>query len=283
MNLRHVCAILGASGSLAMALAGCGGTTAATKSTTAAKAGVSLAAVDHVLHRWIDVDDCTVGSTHYLTEGTGKSRAAALHECERTVQPENDLRAGEYTIKSVQAEGAGAEATIALHHGGEWHFALVPDGAQGWQVNAISETYKARMGQPLEYRNYYEVNGKPTHVKLEVRPQSLVVAQPDPSLVSGIGGSPRWLRGGFRIHNLSKDAFSFGMEELVAVDSAGHRYSGKAAFKPYLGDEVISLSPGDTVTGYVGFQVPTHAKITRLRFIPAASESGPYEWAVGSR
>jgi hypothetical protein len=281
-DLRRVCAILGATSSLAIVLTGCGQTAAPTKTSTA-KPAASLAAVDHVVHRWIDVDDCSVASAHYLSEGTGKSPAAALRECEATSEPANDLRAGEYTIKSVQPKGTGAEATIALRHGGEWHFALVRGGAQGWQIDGLSETYKAHIGQPLEYRNYYAVDGKPTHVKLEVRLQSLVAAQPDPTLVPRTDGNQRWLRGGVRVRNLSKDSLTIGVDELVVTDSAGHRYPGKAAFQPFLGDEVVSLAPGDTVTGYVGFQVPTHAQISRLRFVPVANNSAPYEWDFSSR
>jgi hypothetical protein len=283
-DLRSVCAILGATSSLAIVLSGCGQTAATTTTSTAPKAAASLAAVDHMLHRWIDVDDCSAASAHYLTEETGKSSpAAALRACEATSEPATDLRAGEYTIKSVQAKGAGAEATIALRHGGEWHFALVRGGAQGWQVDGLRETYKARIGQPLEYRNYYEVNGRPTRVKLEVRLQSLVAAKPDTTLVPQTSGDQRWLRGGIRVRNLSKDPLSISVDEFAAVDSAGHRYPGTAAFRPFLGDEVVSLAPRDTVTGYVGFQMPSHARISRLRFVPVANNGVPYEWDFSSR
>jgi hypothetical protein len=77
------------------------------------------------------------------------------------------------------------------------------------------------------------------------------------------------------------ESFSQSTGDFKLVDSAGQRYTADgSAFQPSLGNGGVDLSEGDTVLGYLGFKVPTRAKIRTVRLDPTFSSDPPLEWRI---
>ena len=249
-----------------LALAGCGGdggggtTTASVASGAGRPTAGDRAAVERVVRRWVDDDDCSLMSDRYAAEGYA-SVAAGEKACEAATDP--GLEAGEYTVDGVTIRGRRAQARLVLEPAGQRIYLLVRGGAPGWEIDGVSQTFLGLPGVTFPYRPRFAPGGGP-------HPHALMT-------VLGIQTGRGWARARIRVQTRGKGTFRFHTGHFRAVDARGRRSSaGGRTFRPSLGRGVVKLTGNDAVTGYLGFRIAPGARLADVRFAPGKAD--PLVW-----
>ena len=267
---------------LALVLAGCGGSgsdgsTTDRDGSTFPSPGTDLARAKAAAERYVDDNDCALESDRYAAEGYQSAKEG--HEaCRASTDP--GLQAGEYTVKAGSVTGDTARVVLALNGGGLRTYDLVRGGPSGWLIDGLTERLRGVVGDTFTFRDSYEQNGNPVNVDLRVTVVSVKdnVAAPE---FSPAGRGQRWVRARVRIRSRGKESFSQSTDDFKLVDATGQRYTAVgSAFQPTLGNGGVDLSQGDTVLGYLGFKVPSKARIRTIRLDPTFSSGSPPEWRI---
>jgi hypothetical protein len=230
----------------------------------------------------IDDDDCAALSDSLVAEWYPD--AADPHAaCERDT--EKGLRRGDYSVKDVEVRGTKATATIALKaEGGERIYTMQRDGAR-WLVDGSEERKVGKVGDHFTFIDAYELNGEAVDVRLRATLLSVAARPKAPQFLAPENGK-RWVRARIRLRHQGDDDISLSDQDLVLIDAEGQRYlSDSYAWKPSLGEGLTSFSPGDTITGYISYQVPRNAKLRELRLKSPISGTGatPIRWQLTDR
>lgn len=255
---------------------GCGGPSNKPK---LASASLTAADAKRVVTSYVDVNNnCHLMTDRFIVKAWGestptKARAACAKDTDE------GLRSGEYAVLSARAVGARAIVQLQLDAGGQWFYTLVPQDGH-WRIDGFRETKRARLGRALLFEDAYEQNGQPTNVAVQMRLLSFdshPIAPPYTEPESG----KRFIR--FRLRLINKgDATLLSVEDFSGVDAAGQRFRGNGTpFEPSLGNNVVDVQPGETVTGYVSMQVPKGARLRELRAAPVgAGDAVPLVWRL---
>ena len=229
--------------------------------------------------QWVDENDCSLMSDDFAAEGYA-SPEEGMRACEEDDDP--GLQAGQYTVESVEIRDRRAEVRLALKPAGERTFELVKGGPT-WEIDAVSNRFRGELGDTFPYRDAYELNGSPVEVDAELT----VAAIKDPPRPNADAYLPevdekrghRWVRARVQVKSTGRDSFDFIASDFSAADTSGQRYEPDfEVFEPALGDGTLSLSEGDTVTGYVGFHLPDEADLAEIRFAPSGVD--PLVWKL---
>ena len=227
--------------------------------------------------RFVNNDDCDVLSTRFLEEGfPGESnpRAACRQDTLKGV------RRGDYRVESVAVNGETATVRLKLNTNATRTYTVVKQGDR-WLVDDLTEeagTQRADLGEPLLFFAPLEIDGQQVDARLKVTVLSVKPSQP-PEFYPSKGGP--WFRARARVTSDSSGPFIVSVSDFELVDAQGQRANGNSAFEPRLGHDSVTLSPGDTVTGFVGFELPRGSKPKEVRFLPAvAPEQNPMVWTL---
>lgn len=267
---------------LLVVLTGCG-TSVSDKSKTSSKASTRRGSTEDLdrakatVQRYVDEDDCALLSDRLAAEGYSSAKEGRA-ACMADTDP--GLRSGEYSLKSGSIAGNTANVILSLDGGGTRTYELVRGGNSGWLIDASREDPTGVVGNTFTFRDSFEQNGNPVNVNLRVTVLSVKDNAPAPEF-SEAGAGKRWVRVRIRIRSRGKESFSQSTEDFKLVDAAGQRYTADgSAFQPTLGNGGVDLSEGDKVLGYLGFKVPTQAKIMTIRLDRTFSSDPPLEWRV---
>ena len=235
--------------------------------------------VRDVVHQWVDEDDCSVTSDRFAAEGYS-SAEEGRQACEEQAQADPGLRTGEYRLASVKVAGETATARLVLDGGGERTYTVTKDG-DDWRIDDFSESFRGKVGDSFVYRDAYEQDGRPVTVKLRV---ALVGVEEnvttEPYSTIGIEKkNHRWIRAKFRLKSLGRDPFTQSTSDFYATDQAGHRYESNGfVFEPSLGNGGVNLAAGDSVVGFLGYQLPDGSSLKDIRLVPVGGAGEPYVW-----
>lgn len=255
---------------------GCGGSERPASDDQPSAAARPAADATATVQRWVDDDDCAVVTDSY-TDSSYPEASDARTACEKDTT--EGLCAGEYKVKSSRVDGTNATVVLALNASGTRTYKLVKQGNR-WLVDDVSEQtapQRGKLGDTLHYSESYELNGEPIDARLAITLLSLKRAKAPEYYPTKRGH--RWLRTRARVMSDSSDELLLTTPDFLAVDAEGQRYPASGGpFTPSL--EAATLSPGDTLTGYAGFELPTGARIIEVRYLPAGSTGSPLVWTA---
>jgi hypothetical protein len=110
-------------------------------------------------------------------------------------------------------------------------------------------------------------------------------AKPRNTFMDSPGPGKRLVAAQFRLTNIGSviyvDSPSSG---AYAIDSKGRKYRSTFLFDPLrqgaIFDAAVSLQPGGGAVGFVGFDVPKNARMTRVEFGGTAAYKVPAQWLI---
>jgi hypothetical protein len=240
-------------------------------------------AVEAAARAWIDGDRCDLLSDRYAKEGF-ETVAAGRGACEEEKDP--GIRRGQYDVVGVTSRGSVASATLRLKDGGERTYRLVKGGSMGWQIDGREERFRARIGQPLRVMQQFEIDGRESFVDARVTVGSVRVLRrlrdryQDQAIRTP---GQKFVRARVTVKSVATKRFTFLVNDFSVVDSRGQTATeaGTATFTPYLrGTGTPSLAPGETIRGYVSFQLPIKSAVKEIRFGGGSTATEPRIWAA---
>lgn len=257
-----------------MVISGCGGGSDPATSDDEEQAATNAATT------FVDKDDCALATDAFLSDSYALADDARA-ECER--DRTKGLQRGEYSVKSSSVGEDKATVVLDLDIGGTRTFDLIKQGDR-WLIDAFSEDLEAPvadLGKPLKYQESFEINGAPIDVRLEITVESL--KNIEAPAYYPLGSNARLAEMKVRVNSDSSDSFDLSVPDFELVDTKGRRYPASGnptAFDPSLGNEVATLAPGDSLTGFAGFEIPKSARAQEIRYSYAGSSQPPLTWSI---
>lgn len=255
------------------ALVGCGGS--GSNADPADQAAATKAVTSYV-----DGSDCELSTERLLNEAYPGSNPKADCEADQL----EGMQKGDYKLGSTTIDGDKATVRLTRLDGTAFTFTAVKQDGKWLVDNSASKppaSSEAKLGEPQWVFSQQEINGVPIDGRLKVTVLSAKPASA-PDYPPPAAGKEFW-RAKARVLSESSKTIYVSVNDFSLVTADGERYTGTPIFQPPIGNNDVNLAPGDTVTGYVGFEVPKKARVTRVEYSPGCCsdpERGPLKWAV---
>ena len=238
------------------------------------------AAATKAVQSYVDDSSCELSTERLLKEyypGSNPKADCAADQLE-------GMRKGDYKLSGATVGGEQATVRITRLDGAVVTYSVVKQDGK-WLVDASAikppAPTEAKLGQPQWVFSQQEINGVPIDGRLKV---TVLSAKPTsaPDYAPPASGKEFW-RVKARVLSESSKTIYVSVNDFYLVTAQGERYIGTPIFEPPIGNNDVNLAPGDTVTGYAGFEIPKKARIARVEYSPSCCsdrERGPLKWAV---
>jgi hypothetical protein len=265
---------------LAIGAGGCGGEDANGGGSDDSEAAAVEA--QKAVTTFVDSDDCDYLTDRFISEGFpgADDPEDARAACEASTN--KGLRKGEYRVTSAKVDGDDAATVVlALDAGGTRTYKVVETDGK-WLLNGFSEkasTEKHKLGSAVPFRDSYELNGRSLEVRLSISAPSLQkVAAPPYAYQPEPGGS--WWKLQASLRSDSSGEVMVDNNDWALRDQEGQSFRGTVEFKPDLGSDTSSVAPGETVKGFLTFNLGRGSKPVEVLYQPNVSPGKRITWLV---
>lgn len=255
------------------ALVGCGGS-------GSSESPADQAAATKAVQTFVDSSACDLFTERLLKEYYPGSNPKADCEADQL----EGMRKGDYKLGSTTVDGDKATVRLTRLDGTAYTFTAVKQDGKWLVDNSASKppaTSEAKLGEPQWVFSQQEINGVPIDGRLKVTVLSAKPASA-PDYPPPASGKEFW-QVKARVLSESSKTIYVSVNDFSLVTADGERYTGTSIFQPPIGNNTVNLAPGDTVTGYAGFEIPKKVRIARVEFNAGCCsdpERGPLKWAV---
>jgi hypothetical protein len=142
----------------------------------------------------------------------------------------------------------------------------------------------AKVGESLTYRDEFTLNDADNDVDAEVTVVSVQIVKNVPAstkLTYPLKSGRVWVRARVQVKSLADTTFQFPNSDFELIDSADERIreEGSDVFKPAL--MYPRLIKGDTVKGYIAFQMPADHEPAEIRLASQVNlDNEPRRWRL---
>lgn len=228
---------------------------------------------------FVNTDNCDLATDAFVLGYAPEApdAGAAREACKRDTT--EGLKRGEYKVTSSEADGDTANVVLALKTGETREYVVAFEGGE-WLVDDFEEkasTTKHKLGATVPFADSYELDGRGLDVRLMVTTVSFKKGPPpEYAFEPELGGT--WWKLEARIVSKSSGEVFSNTTDFVVRDQEGQSFQGGVDYKPELA--APSIATGETVKGFLSFNLPKGSRPVEVLYRPAASQNRRITWIV---